>query len=53
MDTHTAAYDTSGKETRELIFTRREGGRARLLAARGRSFAAQFVDPAERLDRWQ
>ena len=37
----------------ELIYTRREGGRARLLAARGRAFSNQFVDPAERLDRWQ
>ena len=36
----------------ELIYTRREGGRAQLLAARGRAFSNQFVDPAERLDRW-
>ena len=37
----------------DLIYTRREGGRALLLAARARAFANQFVDPADRLDRWQ
>ena len=37
----------------ELIYTRRAGGREVLLAARGRAFSNQFVDPAERLDRWQ
>lgn len=37
----------------ELIYTRRAGGRAALLAARGRAFSNQFEDPAERLDRWQ
>ena len=36
----------------EIVYTRREGGRRLLLAARARAFANQFVDPAERLDRW-
>jgi hypothetical protein len=37
----------------ELVYTRREGGRALLLAARTRAFSTVFEDPAERLDRWQ
>ena len=37
----------------ELVYTRRDGGRAALLAARGRTFANQFEDPVERIDRWQ
>ena len=38
----------------ELIFTRREGGRALLLAARSRAFSGAFEeDGMRRLDRWQ
>ncbi len=38
----------------ELIFTRREGGRELLLAARTRAFSGVFEDEGpRRLDRWQ
>ncbi|MEM7415058.1 MAG: DEAD/DEAH box helicase family protein [Gemmatimonadota bacterium] len=37
----------------ELLYTRREGGRRMLLAARARAFANQFDDPAERVERWR
>ena len=37
----------------ELVYTRREGGREALLTARARSFTTAFVDPSERVDRWQ
>lgn len=37
----------------ELVYTRRTGGRAELLKARARAFAADFSDPVRRLDRWQ
>lgn len=37
----------------DLVYTRREGGRAALLAARGRALANRLADPGERVDRWQ
>jgi hypothetical protein len=37
----------------ELVYTRREGGRSVLLAARARSFAGGFEAPGRRLDRWR
>ncbi|NNF28786.1 MAG: hypothetical protein HKN73_16295, partial [Gemmatimonadetes bacterium] len=36
-----------------LIYTRREGGRRALLAARGRAFANNHPDAGVRVDRWQ
>jgi len=37
----------------QLIYTRREGGRAILLKARSRSFAGLFVPKHQRVDQWQ
>jgi len=39
--------------TGDLVYTRRDGGRRLLLAARARSFAGAFEDTARRLDRWR
>ena len=48
-------YDAWSKRVSpgELIYTRQAGGRELLLKARARTFANNYVNETERIDRWQ